>query len=313
MRNRVLVLMLCAVTPLVNGCAARAASRPAASAPEASPQHAGASLSEYMGKIRQLSVRPVLQNTSAGTVESRDPALARALAYLAVDHAPLQHRVVAEQYRRLGVLDAAYSHFTQATKHDSSDAAAFDGLARVWRDWGLPHLALGDAYRAVFHAPSSAAAYNTLGTVLQALGNYRDAQRAYERSYRLDARAAYAVNNLCYLHFREGAVERATAMCETALALDPGLRAARNNLALAQAAGGRPDLARLTLVDGPTLAEGLFNVGILHMAGRDYVRAAASFDAASRAEPLLNLARTRATQARDLAHQTALSTSGDSR
>ena len=41
---------------------------------------------------------------------------------------------------------------------------------RVWRDWGLPALALGDAHRAIYYAPQSASARNTYGTVMQALG-----------------------------------------------------------------------------------------------------------------------------------------------
>ena len=306
MRTRVLPIVVCAASLALNGCAARTAPRPAAGS-EAPPQQAECgSLGEYMGKIRHLSSRPVVKSTSAGTVESRDPALARVLALLAAaPEVPELHRMAAERYRALGVPDAAYRHFTEAAKQNASDAAAHDGLARIWRDWGFPHLALGDAHRAVFHAPWSAAAQNTLGTVLQALSKNREAQAAYERARRLDARAGYALNNLCYLHFREGAIERAAAFCEAALAIEPELRAARNNLALALAAGGRLDLAQLTLMDAPASAEGFYNVGILHMAGRDYVRAAASFDAASRAEPRLNLARARAAQARELAYQAA--------
>jgi tetratricopeptide (TPR) repeat protein len=310
MRERVVVVALCATSLMLGGCATRTVhvEHLKARQGEAAQELAsGGSLSDYMAKIRHLSSRPVTKSTGVGTVEARDPALARALAELAFAPSAERYRAVGERYRVLGVLDAAYTHFTQAATRDPFHAAAFDGLARVWRDWGLPHLALGDAYRAVAYAPRSAAAHNTLGTVLQALGNRRHAQRSYERASQLDSNAAYAINNLCYLHFREGEVGRAIAMCEVALQLDPALGAARNNLALAQAAGGRQDLARLTLMDAPTEAEGLFNVGILHMAGRDYVQAAAAFDAASRAEPLLNAARTRAAQARELAHRTALS------
>ena len=80
------------------------------------------------------------------------------------------YRSLAERYRERGVLDAAYRNFNRAIALNPRDAAAYEGLARVWRDWGLPALALGDAYRATYYAPQSASARNTYGTVMQALG-----------------------------------------------------------------------------------------------------------------------------------------------
>ena len=68
---------------------------------------------------------------------------------------------------------------------------------------------LGDAYRSVYYAPSSATAQNTLGTVLGAMGAVADSRRAYERALALDPRAAYVLNNLCYLSFLEGAIAAA--------------------------------------------------------------------------------------------------------
>ena len=294
MRRRVLAVTLCAAALLVSSCALRA---PAA-------DEVGNSLSDYIAKIRHLSAPPLVARTGVESMEARDPALAAALAALAAAPTPAAYRVAGERYRALGVLDAAYRYFTVAVAGDPGDAAAFDGLARVWRDWGLPHLGLADAYRAVFHAPRSAAAHNTLGTVLQALGHDREAQRGYEASFLLDARAAYALSNLCYLQFREGAIDGAIATCERAVSLDPGLGAARNNLALAQAARGQSDVAEVTLMGAPTAAEGFFNLGILRMAAREYGRAATAFDAASRAEPRMHLARARAEQARDLGYAT---------
>jgi len=42
------------------------------------------------------------------------------------------------------------------------------------------------------------------------MGRGEEARRAYERALALDPRAAYALNNLCYLSFQEG--EIATAL-----------------------------------------------------------------------------------------------------
>lgn len=175
-------------------------------------------------------MRAVSSADVLATVEASDPTLSTALAQLAVVETPEAHRLVGGVYRELGVLDMAYDHFLRASQLDRADAAAYEGLARIWRDWGFPHLGLGDASRAVYYAPASASAHNTLGTVLAALGRNRDARREYERAVHLDPRAAYPLNNLCYLSFREGDVSRALAECRAALAFDPGMKAARETL-----------------------------------------------------------------------------------
>ena len=110
------------------------------------------------------------------------------------------------------------------------------------------------------------------------------------------------MNNLCYLSFLEGRMDLAVAQCQRAVALEPALKVARYNLALAQAGAGRMDLAAESLAAGGDVAEASFNLGILHLAQRDYRRAASAFDAASRARPTFNLARERALQARVLMH-----------
>ncbi len=103
---------------------------------------------------------------------------------------------VAQAYLRAGILDKAHEHFTAASRLRPRDAAAWDGLARVWRDSGLPGVALGDAYRAVHAAPGSPAVQNTLGTILQLLGRGSDARERFARALELDSGAEYARGNL---------------------------------------------------------------------------------------------------------------------
>ena len=298
---------------LLCGCAARGnvAGRPPQppSTSEVSPE-TGASatdLSDYMAKMRHLSAsaQPVPTSSVGETLESRDADLAADLLRLSKTPTGAAHRAVAERYRSRGVLDAAYRHYNAALKLDARDAAGYDGLARVWRDWGLPQLALGDAHRAVYFAPASAAFRNTLGTVMQALGRHEDARAAYDQARRLDGQAAYAFNNLCYLSFLAGQTEEALVACRTALSLDPTLTAARNNLALVYAGGGLMDRAQAEFIDANDAGRGLYNIGIAHLASNDYPAAVAAFDAASRANPFLAIARERASQVRtqlDAAH-----------
>lgn len=176
-------------------------------------------------------VRPASSASLLPTVETSDPTLSAALVKLSIAQTPEAHRIVADRYRELGILDMAHDHFLRASQLDRFDAAAYEGLARIWRDWGFPQLGLADASRAVYHAPSSASAHNTLGTVLAALGHDGEARREYERAVQLDPRAAYALNNLCYLSFLKGDAAKALAECEAALAVDPALMAARETLA----------------------------------------------------------------------------------
>lgn len=261
-------------------------------------------LSEYLGQARELGVRaqpaPATESM-AGSVEAQDPTLSAALLALAVAPGPALHRRVADRFRELKILDKAYDHYASARRLDPADAEAYEGLARIWRDWGFPHLGLTDASRAVFYAPASASAHNTLGTILTALGRAAEARQSYERAMALDPDAAYVFNNLCYLSFLEGQISRAVAECAKALRLDPSLMAARNNLALAYAADSRNDLARREFMAVGNTAAGLYNMGIVHMAGKQYGRALEAFEAARRQRPSWAAARRRASRARALA------------
>jgi len=208
---------------------------------------------------------------------------------------------LAQAYVRVGILDQAHQHFAAAARLDPADGAAWDGLARIWRDWGFPAYGLGDAYRAVSAAPDSPAVHNTLGTILQFLGKGRDARLRFTRSLALDPGAAYARNNLCYSWLMEGATGAASAECGAALDLDPVLRAARNNLALARAIDG--DLGGAAEIFGVAGGEAAaqYNLGIVYLAQRRYSAAADAFDRAGALQPSLTLARARA----DLAHRQA--------
>jgi tetratricopeptide (TPR) repeat protein len=237
------------------------------------------------------------------TVEQRDQGLSDTLAALAQQPTVESHLAAATEYRRLGVLDKAYDHLTAAIGLAPHDGALFDARARVWRDWGLPQFALGDAARAVYFAPSSPASENTLGTVLVALGNLDEAAASFRAALALDPHAAYAMNNLCYVSFLKGDLTGATGQCRDAAALDPDLAAARNNLALVYAASDRLTEAQQEFLKAGGTANGHYNMGIVYMARRDYAKAAAAFDAALKEQPSLTDAAARARQARLLLAQ----------
>jgi tetratricopeptide (TPR) repeat protein len=194
------------------------------------------SLAIYMEKIRQLSlaIRPLSSGT-AGTVEASNPDLAGALAREAAAPSAETHRAVGEIYRKLGLLDSAYAHFARAIKADGRNAATYEQMARLWRDWGFPHIGLGDAYRAVYWAPRSPSAQNTLGTLLQALDQPAEAVVAYRRALALAPDAPYALNNVCSALLAMRQPKEALAACQRAVQLDPTLVVAQRNLAQATA------------------------------------------------------------------------------
>jgi tetratricopeptide (TPR) repeat protein len=130
------------------------------------------------------------------TIEARDAKLAAALLTLRLRPSAAQHRAAADEYRRVGILDTAFDHLTAAIRLNPKDAAAYDARARIWRDWGVPRLGMGDAARAVYYAPRSAAAHNTLGTLLVASGQRGEARRQFLKALTLDPTAAFARENL---------------------------------------------------------------------------------------------------------------------
>ena len=285
----VAIAVLCSVSPWLSACAVRGAQRDhlAPGSPEAS-----------VGKARAPSsgAKPTSSGAFARTLESADGRLATALAALAALPTAESHRHVAAEYRRLGVLDLAHAHFTAAVREDPTDAASFDALARIWRDWGFAHLGLGDAYRAVHFAPSSPAAANTLGTLFDALGHPGAARAWYGRALALDPDASYALNNLCYAAIMIGDADAVTA-CRLSVAASPGSRVAGNNLGLAHAANGHFEKAhdQFQAVGGPAAAD--YNLGMVYMGTRQFKLVAESFGAALSARPAFALAAYRTRQA----------------
>ena len=295
---RIVVSVVIAV--LLASCAARKPVRLARTAPSARPAPAAPqSLESFIQKVRAASERARPESIErARTIEITDPALAKELRTLTLEPTAANHRAVAAAYVRHGVLDLAHEHFSAAVALEPEDGASWDGLARIWRDWGFPHLALPDAYRAVFFLPDSATAHNTLGTVLHALGRHVDARAQFEQAVALDVNAAYALSNLCYGWRVDGHPTKAAEACRGALKLRPDLESARNNLALAYEAEGNLSAALETLAASADKARAAYNEGLLHLARRRYQEALNAFDVARTARPQFRAAEIMARRAR---------------
>jgi tetratricopeptide (TPR) repeat protein len=153
---------------------------------------------------------------SNAAADHRDPRLKSALVALAAAPTPVHYVEAAQAYRSLGILDQAYDHLQQAVAIDPNYATANDGLARLWRDWGLPQFGLSNAHRAVYAAPRSATARHTLGTLLYALGLRQQAEKAFREAAALDPHAWYAWQNLCAVVMADGRTKDAIPLCQRA-------------------------------------------------------------------------------------------------
>jgi len=269
--------------------------------PEAPPSP---SLEEAIGKIRHLmaTARPEPRSMPP-TLEQTDPVLAATLSALSKAISDQNLYEVGAAYHRRGLIDQACRYYNRALGLNPRHAPSHEALARAWRDWGMPQLGLGDAYRAIYYAPASASARNTLGTLLHGIGQRQEARAAYKMALALDRSAAYAFNNLCYLSFVEGNASQAINECRSALQLDPALAPAHNNLALTYAAIGRLDLARKEFAEAGGETHAAYNMGIVLMAQSRYSEAAGEFETARLADPSLGDAVRRARDARLLARK----------
>jgi len=299
------ILILSVTLVATAGCAERRFVNvtPNRTSPEGAALSAGApadSLSAYMAKFREMAAnahpegRPPIR-----TVEASDPALAAALLGATAQPSPENYRTVAEQYRRVRVYDKAQEYLTRALKLDPKDGTTHDALARTWRDAGFPDLGVGDSYRAIYYAPKSAAARNTLGTLFQAMGRRAEARTQYEMAARLDPVAAYAHNNLCYGWILEGDSTRALQACRRALALDPESPIAHNNAGLAYAVAGDMTAARESFAHAGRAAAA-YNSGVVNLATQKWDAASKDFLDALAADPSLRSAAMRARQAIDM-------------
>ena len=295
-----LAAIVCVSAACSIGCAAR---RQLSAADLGAPPGAFAT---YIAEVRRLSAeaRPVPTGTAA-TLESRDPALRDALQRLKTEPGPASHDRVAEAYRRAGVPDAAYGHYMKALALDTRDPVAYEGLARLWRDWHFPQFGMGDAQRAIYYSHGSASAYNTLGTLLAADGQLAEARIAFGRALVLDPHPAYAWANICYVDLQAGDPEDAMLACRQAIAIDPALVAAHNNLALVYAAQGDMTSAAAEFRTAGGSAAEAYNMGLVLSAKGRFAEAAQAFDAARAERPDWKEATDRAGQAKRKAQQPA--------
>lgn len=180
--------------------------------PGSSPTDRGPSPLEH-ASITTVSSR---LSSSASSLENVHPDLRDAMLRLRFAPTPAHHLEVARIYRRLGIMDTAHDYLEQSLAVNGQNPMVLDAMARLWRDWGRPGSGLTPAYQAVHMAPQWAAAHNTLGTLLFALGKRADARARFELALGLEPGAPWALQNLCVAYQAEGRTREAISTCRQA-------------------------------------------------------------------------------------------------
>ena len=160
-----------------------------------------------------------LPAAAANSLESSDPLIRQALAKLVTAPTSEHYLDVADAYLRRRVFDRAHDFLMRSLQANGPNAAVYDSLARLWRDWGQPGEGLAHAHRGVYLAPRSPVGHNTLGTVLYRMGRTADARASFSRAVELDPAAWYALANLCHLNMAAGDTRTAIGQCRKATAL----------------------------------------------------------------------------------------------
>ena len=259
----------------------------------------------------QQPVPARVQAEAPRTIENDDARLKDALASLRESRTCSTLTQVGTRYFELEVLDVATAYIGDAVKLDAKCAVAHDALAKVWRGQGLHSQALGSAHRAVYFSPTSAAFWNTYGTIMQEVGRMEEAAAAYRRVTELDATAAYAHSNLCYLGMLSGDTDRAASACLAALAIDPNFVPALNNLALLRAASGEAANAFELFASAGGKAAAHYNMGMVRLSQRDFPAALSAFEAAYREDAAFDAAHEKARLVRRILKQRSEKLSAD--
>lgn len=276
----------------------------------------GRSLSQppvQSGTPAKASDQPPKARLESRTVEIDDPLLKEALSSLRTSRTCASLAHVGIRYFELELRDVATTYLTDALKLDSKCAPAHDALAKVWRAQGFHGQALGSAHRAIYYSPTSPAFWNTYGTIMQEVGRIEEAAAAYHRVIELDATAAYAHSNLCYLGMLSDDTDAAASACLAALAIDATFVPALNNLALLRAASGEAaDAFKLFASAGGTAAAH-YNIGMVRLSQRDFPAALTAFEAAYREDAAFDAAHEKARLVRRILKQRSEKLSADDR
>ena len=124
---------------------------------------------------------------------------------------------------RLARLKDAVDWLQQAVGTESSRSLAMYNLARIYRDLGRTKAARTMIKAYLASHPGDSDGWNSLGTVLLEMQNWKEAGAAFEEALRLDPKNCCCLLNLALVKRRQGKLLKALALAERSKRMDSQL------------------------------------------------------------------------------------------
>ena len=255
------------------------------------------------------SSKPKLVNaktniTNADVLEQKDAVVAFLIEKIQHDpDNPQNHYELASVYHRLRIFDRAYLEYQKAIEAAAENPIYYEGVGRLWRDWGTPDSGISYLQKALELRPAYPEAWNTLGTIYDEIRDFSQAQHCYLKALALNSELDFVHSNLCFSYLQTGEVQEAVNQGEKAVQLNPNLTQARNNLGMAYAMVdnfvGAIEQFKLTGDE----AEAHNNLGVLLLKKQRDIEAMEEFKLAVKLKPFYALAGQNYRMARSLVSQ----------
>jgi len=290
-RSRTPVMLTCAMTLLLAGCASRANGRSGPDSRSAHQQVKPDSLSDYIRGVYKVSSEASRQTEQRAALLSSAPELAALLDQAEKDPVDKEARSrIVTEYLSRELYWGAYDLLTNTVADYSNDPEANMNLAVIWDAWEQYSLAMQYGERAIANGAESAKAFETMGRIHLHLKDPDAAIAWYNRSLEY-GRAPSILANVGYARMLTSEWDQARANLEEAVALDDTLEVAHNNLAVVLSKIGDDTGALTHLLKTGRPAVAFNNMGVLYLQTSDFQNAQHYFEEALRLEPDYELAR----------------------
>jgi tetratricopeptide (TPR) repeat protein len=253
------------------------------------------SLSETIKKAMKVQVNNTTKTTAeamkAEILEVRDPVLSSLLDKVKAEPRSAEaHFNLGVVYHRYRVLDKAYGEFQNAIRLNPVNAAYYEVMGRLWRDWRAPQLGINDLQRALQLKPDFVEAWNSLGTIYDAIGDFTQSQQCYLKALEINSDLDFVHNNLCFSFLQQGDIERAIYHGNIAVRLNPDFKVAHNNLGIAYGMGRNPVRALEEFKKACDEAGAHNNLGIVFLKRQEPSEAMEQFRIAAKLRPFYRVA-----------------------
>lgn len=190
-----------------------------------------------MGKTKENAVD--LIHKAQAALHQKHQQEARSYFFLALeaapDHPDAHYGLATVSFHQGDVLAAAY-HFREVIRHDVGRAGAYVNLGAIYNHLGRDDDAVVILRKGIQLDPNRAEGFYNLGLVLRKMGRIDDAAAAYQEAVRLQPGLGEAHFNLANLYLDAEEFTEAIVQYREALKSRSNWPAARQGLAIAEAA-----------------------------------------------------------------------------